>query len=514
MPETYVIDDPAQVRAWDAQTVAEQAVPSLALMERAAVAFVDYFADRYPEAEHRVVDVLCGPGNNGGDGAAIARLLLALGYDVHVWGYWTDPDRRSADLAANWTRLEQTGGAELHLGEDYRPSAGVGVIVDALFGVGLDRPLGGVFADTVRAANDAATLAARVSVDVPSGQRADGSEPTWPCFDATKTVTFGALKQAALLPETGPAWGSIHLVDIDLAEPAAWVEPGTPRILTPEFLVAGAGDLLGLRDRFTHKGTYGHVLVVAGSRGHAGAALLCGRGAYRAGAGLVTFYAPAALEPILQASLPEAMALRDPDPDVLTAVPPLDRYDAVVVGPGIGQDARTAAALAELFVAAGDVPCVIDADALNLVAADDRLRALLPRNSVLTPHPGEFARLAGETASGHARLQALRAFAKTLPEESVAVLKDQYTAIATADGRLAVNFFDGNPGMATGGMGDVLAGAIGGLAARAEDLYGAACLAVAAHARAGDLAAAARGQAGVLAGDVAERVGEALGTFA
>ena len=526
-----VVTDPQQVRDWDAATRARDGIASLELMERAARAFAEYFVRCYPLGEVERVDVLCGPGDNGGDGAAIARLLEASGYTTTVWGWWGSDSRRSADLQANWRRLVDKGHRRLHVNREYDFGAAPQVVIDALFGVGTNRELGGAFAETVRTLNDAAPAGTEpegstgdrpsgltvVSVDVPSGQRIDGSAPEWLCVDADVTVTFGALKLSALLPGTGLAWGSIRRLDLDLAMPVAVPEGGTG------LLSAGAVTrLAGPRDRFTHKGTYGHVLVLAGSRGHAGAALLCGRGAYRAGCGLVTFFAPARLESTLQLGLPEAMVRCDPDDECLTILPELTPYDAIVVGPGIGTDSRTATVVRELCAEAGERPVVFDADALNVIAADGSLVDLLPARSILTPHPGEFRRLAGGSVADSERYDRLRTFAAALPsDEAVVVLKGQYTALCNRRGDLGFNVFAGNPGMGTGGVGDVLAGAIAGCAAqlagtaqprsyRGEVAWGAASAAVLAHARAGDLAAEELGQAGLLAGDVADRLGRAL----
>ena len=515
-----VITAPDQVHAWDAQTIAAQNITSLQLMERAARAFVDHFTERYPPDSYEVIDILCGPGNNGGDGAAIARLLEAAGYTTSVWGWWGSDGGQSPDLVANWESLKRKHHPRLHENEDYVPTPGVDVIIDALFGVGLTRPLSGAYAETVRTANEA--RAQHVAVDVPSGQKVDGSQPDWLCFDAGETVTFEALKLAALLPETGPTWGAVLVTQVDLEEPPNWMTPDTPVIIDRDVIVALAAEAMGPRERFTHKGTYGHVLVIAGSRGHAGAALLSGTGALNAGAGLVTFYVPARLETVMQLGLPEAMCLVDPHGDYLTTCPDLDRYDAFVIGPGIGQHADTARMLSQLFAAVGERPCVIDADALNLVAADETLSDKLPARAILTPHPGEFARLAGETRNGYERMQRLRGYAKTLPPRATVVLKDQYTAVATPDGEHYFNFFDGNPGMGTGGMGDVLAGVVGAIAARMDPVdsadpeaadfmtSGAAVLGVYAHAKAGDIVKEGWGEDGVTASRVAEAIGQAL----
>ena len=529
--DDFVITDSQQVRDWDAATLARDGISSLELMERAARAFVEHLVERYPLTEYERIDVLCGPGNNGGDGAAIARLLEASGYTTTVWGWWASDAARSEDLAANWQRLVDKGHGRLHVGERYDFRASPQVVIDALFGVGTNRPLEDPYREVVLTINGAtkdgdyaeeSSLSRPVelevvSVDVPSGQAVDGRHADWLCVDADETFTFEAIKLSALLPETGPAWGLIRIVHFGLEIPPI-VPKGSIGLLTRD----DGGRLRHHRRRFTHKGTYGHVLVLAGSRGHGGAALLCGRGAYRAGAGLVTFHAPARLEALLQVGLPEAMVSLDADSDVLTGLPDLSPFDAVVVGPGIGQDDRTRVVLAELFAAAGDRPIVVDADGLNLLARHEELMASLPRRAILTPHPGEFRRLAGDFAGGRERLELLRAYARELPsEEAVVVLKGQYTAIANRQGDIGYNLFEGNPGMATGGTGDVLAGVIAGCAAQlvkvAEDAFeresiawDAASIGVLAHGRAGDLAGGVFGEAGLLAGDVADRIGMAL----
>lgn len=520
---TYVITDPEQVRDWDRQTIEEQGITSLQLMERAAIAFCDRFRERYPVVDYEHVDVVCGPGNNGGDGAAIARLLERGGYTTFVWGCWGEGAARSPDLRANWQALEKMRHPRVRVTQDYQPTLGVNVIIDALFGVGLSRPLEGAYAKTVEAMSPRPVdpVVVKVAVDVPSGLRADGKPHAGPHVYADATFTFEAYKQSALLHDTGPAWGRVEVLSVGLAEYPDWVDHWTRRTMD----VSSARRWPGIehpRARFTHKGDYGHVLVIAGSRGHAGAALLSGRGALNTGAGLVTFYVPQRLETVMQLGLPEAMCLVDPHGDHLSECPDLGPYDAIVVGPGIGQHADTARMLAQVFAKAGEKACVIDADALNLVAADSQLFARLPTYSILTPHPGEFARLAGHTDTGYDRLWSLDKYATTLPDHATIVLKGQYTAVVPQDGYMSFNVAAGNPGMASGGMGDTLAGVIGALAARIlgnecawDDVrtYGAAVLGVLAHARAGDMVKEEYGEDGVTASRVAEAIGPALGSL-
>ena len=498
---------------WDALTLSQQGIDSFTLMERAADSLLRALLRAYPDVE--AFDVLCGPGNNGGDGACLAARLAGLGRRVRVFSYTAEGAQRSVDGERAWQVLAKADDTQRHVDQPYTPGPPGTIVVDALFGVGLTRPLAQAFAKTARAVNDANLSV--VSIDVPSGQDAGGAHPDWLAVHAERTLTLGAIKWAALLPDTGRAWGQTEVIALGLADPHD--DPELLGALTRPASLIVAAELAGMlppRARFTHKGTYGHVLVVAGSRGHAGAALLAGRGAMRGGAGLVTFYAPAALEPILQAGLPEAMCLRDPDPDAITETPGLGRYDAIVCGPGLGTAPSTAAAFAKLLtaVAARDIPVVLDADALNLLAAEPSLLAQLPPKTVLTPHPGEFARLAGDAESGHRRKLRAQRFASELPDSrSTLVLKDQYTFVVAGDGRGRLNVYDGNPGMATGGTGDTLAGLIGAYLALGLSPFEAAYLGVGVHARAGDLARDRHGERGLLAGDLADCLGPAAASF-
>ena len=501
----HVITSAAQVRAWDAATVEAEGITSYELMQRAAAAFVKAFRADYPVDDYPNVVVVCGPGNNGGDGACVASLLDRRGYHVQTFGYWSDRERRSHDLQLAWRHLEHVALDCTHENDElpWDVVTGADVVVDALFGVGLSRPAQGIYAELVE---KLAAAPAVVAVDVPSGQAIDGRHPAWPTVQADRTYTFGALKYSALLSDTGPQWGATRVLDIGLA-PAedAGLDESSLAVATAITLEG----FLRPRRRFTHKGTYGHVLVLAGSRGHGGAALLSAIGAYRGGAGLVTAYVPGALEQTLQSGLPEAMTLVEPEADFLTTLPDLDGYDAFVVGPGIGTRDATRAFLRELLEEVGERPIVIDADALNLIAAGrPGLSAKLPPNAVLTPHPGEFARLIGRKTAGAERVGALRTYAAgALGDGGVVVLKDQCTAVADAGGRVSFNYYAGNPGMGTGGMGDVLTGAIAAQLAAGRSPWDAARVGVFLHARAGDLAAAALGERALLAGDLALRLG-------
>jgi len=501
----YVINTPEEIYAWDKATMEAKGIDSLALMEGAARAFTDLFEERYPLADHETIHILCGPGNNGGDGAAIARLLEQRGYTCSVFGYHIDAERRSEDLVANWQRLLSMETGRVHENLDYAPGMEPDVVIDALFGVGLSRPLEGAFAKTVRSINDLETSTV-VAVDVPSGQRIDGTAPDWLCVDAHCTITFGSIKRSALFKETGLAWGSVQVVrDFLVDQPALESDDAV--------VIANLEDAklsITARDRFTHKGDYGRILIIAGSKGHGGAALLATGAALRAGAGLVTVHAPNRLETLLQLGAPEAMFSADSHDDRITETPDLSSFDAVVFGPGVGQHADTLAAMREVLAKAADKVLVLDADGLNLLAANKELWEQLPKRTILTPHPGEFARLAQPSATGHVRFALARRFCEEqLRAGQVLVLKGQYTSVWSPEHLTEVNFFHGNPGMASGGMGDTLTGIIAAIAAVEDDLFYASRDAVLLHAAAGDIAAAELGQPSVLASDVADRLGRA-----
>jgi NAD(P)H-hydrate epimerase len=479
----------AQTRAADAHAIEHHFSSSLALMESAANAFVAALL------EEDIIDkqmlVVCGPGNNGGDGLAVARLLRERDYLVDVVLFAPD-NRLSPDAQANLDRLNKQ---VITLDKDVLtvnlPPADL--IIDALFGTGLNRPVTGLAASIIEAIN---TSGAPVyAIDLPSGLFADGVPPDGAIVRAELVISFQRPKPAFFLPENNDYLRRWRSVDIGLDED--FLQGLSEKDFVLDETVS---KLVKPRTRYSHKGTYGHALLLAGSRGKIGAAVLCARACLRAGAGLLTARIPGCGYEILQATIPEAMCLADPDADHLTELPPLHPYSVVAIGPGIGQSAATADLLRRLLEAT-DKPVVLDADALNLLAAKPDLLKLLPSGSILTPHIKEFTRLAGEAANGKDRYHQLRDFARQ--HRCIVVLKDAHTCIATPTGERYFNT-SGNPGMATGGMGDVLTGIITGLLAQGYEPLEAALLGVYFHGRAGDAVAEQRGQAALLASDVAE----------
>lgn len=490
----------AQTRQADAATIQHEGISSADLMERAAAAFADWLTARLAPDEVDDLLVLCGPGNNGGDGLVVARLLHYGGYRVRVG--LLPADKRSADFELNRHRLPAAVPVAEWGPEQLPPIASDTVVIDALFGTGLSRPLAGAAAALVQHLNQAGARV--VSIDLPSGLLADSPQPPdSPVVRARYTVSFELPKLAMLLPQNAAFVGRWQALPIGLS-PRFLAEVGADMHLVDAGLLAGR---LPARPTFAHKGTFGHALLLAGSKGKLGAAVLAARACLRGGVGLLTVQVPATGYPVLQTAVPEAMCLTDDCKTHLSELPELKPYQAVGMGPGIGQHDETRAVLEELLCLAG-VPLVLDADALNLLGANRPLLDLLPPDTLLTPHPKEFERLTEPARDDYHRLELLREFARR--HRCYVLLKGAYSCLAAPDGQLYFNT-TGNPGLATGGSGDVLTGLL--LALRADRRLSpldAALLGIFAHGRGADLAAAHTGQPGLLAGDLPRYIGQAL----
>jgi len=488
----------AEMRALDRWTI-EHGTPGYVLMERAGAGAARVLRERLRHPRGAVV-VVCGRGNNGGDGFVIARHLRRARVPVEVWlaARPEDVQGDAARMLAKWRRLRGTVHplvAPADVDALCRRLAGAATAVDALFGTGLNAPVTGLAAAAIEAMNGCG--APVFAVDIASGLSADTGMPLGTSVRATVTATFGHPKVGQLIYPGVEHTGLLAVVDIGIP-PAALAADGPRTALLEEEEV---GRLLAPRPRDAHKGRFGHVLVIAGSRGKTGAALLAGQGAARAGAGLTTIAVPAPLQPVLEAQVREAMTASLPDAADDAALDALlDARSAIVCGPGLGLADETRALVANV-VRRARVPLVLDADGLNAVAGTDLLRARAGP-TVITPHPGEMARLVGSD-TGHVqadRLGVARALARA--EGVVVVLKGARTIIASPDGGAAISP-TGNPGMASGGTGDVLAGIVGGLLAQGLAPFDAAVLGVFAHGAAADAVAARQGEVGLLAGDIA-----------
>jgi NAD(P)H-hydrate epimerase len=479
----------SQSKELDAFTIQHEPVASIELMERACRAFTNWLVERY-DATHRI-GIICGTGNNGGDGLGIARMLHEWNYPVKVW-IVRGGIKETSDFQINLHRLEgKVSVNEISSEVKAEYFSDRTILIDALFGSGLSRPVEGIYEEVIDCLN---TLhAIKIAVDIPSGMFADqhsGGE----VFRAHHTVTFQYPKLAFLMPENHWYTGEWHLVDIGLSK------RGLSEIQTPYYFttIKSVKKILKQRDKFDHKGKFGHALLIAGAAGKMGACVLAARACLRSGVGLLTAHVPKIGYSIIQTAVPEAMALIDVSDDHFSGGDVADQYQTIGIGPGIGQHADTKSAF-ERLMGKFRKPMVLDADALNLLGAHSELQPLIPAGSILTPHPREFERLVGSWSNDFERLVKLQRFAKKI--NSVVVLKGAFTTIACPSGNVFFNS-TGNPGMAKAGSGDVLTGILTGLLAQNYSAEETAIMGVFLHGLAGDLAAREKGMTSLIAGDL------------
>ncbi len=503
-----------QMRDADRRTIEDIGLASLVLMENAGRQVVAAMEAMYADLSDRQVAVLCGRGNNGGDGFVVARTLAQRGVAVSVFLIGRVADVRG-DARTNLDVLGRLGISvaeiadsqawELHFAE----FSDCTLVVDAIFGTGLNAPVSGLIESVIADVN--ASGIPIVAIDLPSGLSADSHEPIGPSIEASLTVTLAAPKLPLVLPPAEARAGDIVIADIGIpAEVIDAVDGPRVELLTR----ASMRELITPRSADSHKGDYGRVLVVAGSRGKTGAAHLCAAGALRSGAGLVTVATPASCLDVVASLGAEYMtepldeAVNGLDPDGVDRLLEIAR-DVVAIGPGLGTADATREFVRQL-VDRATMPLVVDADGLNAFAQDpDRLMGREGRDVIITPHPGEMARLVGMSSDEvqASRLEIARNFA--VAHHVYVVLKGHRTLIATPEERVFINP-TGNPGMATGGTGDVLTGMIAAWLAELLDAEAACRLAVYLHGMAGDLAEADEGEVSMTAVDLAGHIGDAV----
>jgi ADP-dependent NAD(P)H-hydrate dehydratase / NAD(P)H-hydrate epimerase len=494
-----------EMRRVDAAS-ADHGMPGAVLMENAGAALART-ALSLAGAQGRFF-ILCGTGNNGGDGVVAARHLAIAGRTVFIELLGT-VSALQGDAARNARAMTASGLSFGAISEDMPVGTG-DVVIDAIFGTGLNRAPGNVFADAVgRISVWRASGAKVVAADVPSGLNSDTGVPFVPCVTADATIAFGFLKVGQAIEPGASRSGTIELVDIGIPRAAHTVlsSPGT--FLLEESDVRGR---LPQRRAESHKGTFGHVLVIAGGTGKTGAAALTAKAALRSGAGLVTVATrPELLQPIMQHA-PETMgvALAKSGPlglaDFNSILEAADGKQALVIGPGIDRGDETARLLGALLEELS-IPCVLDADALNAIASNPGMLDKAKGELLLTPHPGEMARLVGKTTAEIAadRLGIARTFATQ--HSVVLLLKGARTIVSRHDGTVFINP-TGNAGMATGGSGDVLSGIAGALLAQGLSTEDAALVGAWAHGASGDFAVQRRGLLGLVASDLIEHLGD------
>jgi NAD(P)H-hydrate epimerase len=490
-----------QVKDIDAYTIKHEPITSPDLMERASKRMTDWLLNEIKD--NSKVFVIAGPGNNGGDGLVIARLLAHKGFDVMVCLLRFSP-RLSDDCQLNLNRYLENGWTFTEIEEtDQMPNIPNGsVIIDAIFGAGLTRPVKGLPAEVIQILNKKKNVR-RIAVDAPSGLFGeDNTDNDGSIFQAHDTLAIQFPNRSFFFTENYTFVGEIHTIDIGL-------HPKAIENTESDWYLLQKDDIRKMyrkRSKFEHKGNFGHALLISGSYGKTGAAVLASKACLRAGVGLLTVHAPKSGYDILQQSVPEAMLSIDRSDLIFTGCDEGVDFDAVGIGPGLGKKSNTQKGLAALIK---DIhkPMVLDADALNIIAENKNLLNDLPENSIITPHPKEFERLFGKTDNAWQQTQAQIKYAKEY--KIIIVLKEAYTKIAVPDGRLFVNS-TGNPGMATAGTGDVLTGIVLSLLAQAYDPDVAARLAVYLHGMAGDLAAGKYSQPAMTSGDIPEMLGEAF----
>ncbi|MFT4094546.1 MAG: NAD(P)H-hydrate dehydratase [Niabella sp.] len=489
----------SQIRAWDQYTMAHEPIASIDLMERAAAACENWLAQYYP---HKTCYIFCGKGNNGGDGLALARLLHHKNVSVKVFILETGSPA-SADFEKNLERLYLLKTIPVTFIKnpgDFPNVSSEALIIDALFGTGLNRKLEGLAAGLVEYINELSDNTV-IAIDLPSGLLCNVPSTGFPVIKATCTLSFQCFKPALLIASNESYFGEVHILDIKLL-------PGYLNTIETKFHTTDKSIIKKIyrpRRAFSHKGTYGHSLLIAGSYGKMGAAVLCTRACLRSGAGLVTAHVPKNGVGILQISAPEAMCKADKDENIVTEITyDLSTCSAIGIGPGIDHSSITAGLLYEI-ITSYHKPMVIDADALNILSEHKEWLNILPEGSILTPHPKEFARLFGADLNDFEKIDTALNQAGELGV--IIILKGHRTFIATPDGEGYFNT-TGNAGMATGGSGDVLTGLLTGLLSQGYLPADAAVLGVYLHGAAGDLAAARYGMEAMIAGDIIEALKE------
>ncbi len=493
-----IIPDNRDLAQWDRFTIENTPISSYELMERASRAFTNKFIELFPDRSPNI-GVVCGSGNNGGDGLAIARMLRDAMYTVTVIDCTIGS--RSPDNDQNFQRLSTKRDiALIHL--ESRPDdqllSGFDILIDAIFGYGLSRPVEGKLGETIRLMN--ASAATRVAVDMPSGLMCDQLSEE-PIFQADHTLTFQVPKLSLLLPQNQLYAGTVNILDIQLSDDFNGFKSQNHYITEDDI-----APVFRARHPFAHKGHYGHAALYCGQKGMIGAAILAARACLRSGIGKLTCGIPEAGYGPLQTAVPEAMAHVLKGRDFITGFDTPHIYNSIGIGCGLGLNEATRKPF-YTFLSEIQCPVVIDADGLNLLALNKDAMEHIPPKAVLTPHAGEFKRLFGGWDNDYEKIELQRKSAAA--NDCIIVLKGAYTSVAVPDGTVYFNS-TGNPGMATAGSGDVLTGMITALLGQGLNPVEAACAAVYAHGMAGDIAARKKGQHSMIASDIIDNLPEAF----
>ncbi len=493
-----------QVKEADKYTIENEPIISVNLMERAACRMVEWVSSHCHTYDQ--FKFFAGPGNNGGDTWALARLLYKMQFTNISFYLLNISGKISPDSQINRKRLKEETSVkivEITSEADFPDIDQNDIVIEGLFGSGLSRPLEGTAAGLVRHINQH-NCKNVLSIDIPSGLFGEDNSGNNSdnIIQADYTLTIQFPKLSFFFPENARNVGEYVVMDIGLHP--AFIE----KVKTPfNYLsTSDVASLLKPRDKFSHKGTYGHGLLIAGSYGMMGAAILASRAAQRTGIGLVTTHIPRFGYDIMQTAVPESLISIDQSDIIFTGFPDLSDFNAVAAGPGLGKRSNTKKALLNLIEKA-DRPLVLDADALNILGENKEWIGRIPENSILTPHPKEFERITQKFGSGYERNRFQRDF--SVRHKLIVVLKGAHTAITLADGSCYFNT-KGNPGMASGGTGDVLTGMVLSLLAQGYSPADAAITGVYLHGRAADLAVHDTGQQALIATDIINYIGKAF----
>ncbi|SMC45192.1 NAD(P)H-hydrate dehydratase [Moheibacter sediminis] len=485
---------PQQLRDVETKTIESQDIDLINLMERAATSVLHWLKARLDLTQNHFT-IICGIGNNGGDGLALARLLTEEKSNVKV--YLQDNNSYSLDNLTNQKRLKVAKiPVERFTDETRFEFPPYTIIVDCIFGYGLTRPIGNEWKSVISQINEVQNTV--ISVDVPSGLFCNQlNEENDLVVKSEITLTFQTPKLGLLLSENQEYVKDFEILDISLDLESIQNQESKYFYLSNEFIPY----FHKARNKFSYKGNYGHALVVGGSHGKIGANVLTTKAVLKSGAGLVTSYVPKCGYEILQTVFPEAMVLTDFSQDKIIQFPTIEKFNAIAIGPGMGMDGKTLQAF-EQFLNETDLKekaLVLDADVINLLAQNQNLISKLPENTILTPHIGELKRLIGEWEDDYDRIEKTKEFAQKY--KLIIISKDAHTAVFSSDGEVYFNS-TGNPGMATAGSGDVLTGIITGQLAKGFEALNAAVFGVYLHGLAGDLAKEQLGEESLMASDI------------
>jgi len=480
----------SQIRTTDEYTIENKSISSLELLERAASAFVVALLKH--NLESKKIIVVCGVGNNGGDGFAVCRLLRRNGFNANAM-LIKFKENLSKNCLVNKNRLDHV--EEISSQSELPDFTQYDVIIDAILGSGLNSPIKGFVGNAIESINNANKKV--YSIDIPSGLYSDEISNSEQIIKSAHVISFQRPKLSFFFPENSRFINSWEVVDIGLCEAFIQGQKSDYYMLDEQ-----VSKFVQTRHRQSHKGTFGHTLLLAGSYGKIGSAVLAARSCLRSGAGLLTVAVPKCGYEIMQISVPESMCLIDESEKFLTTLPRLEAYDSIGIGPGIAQNNLTAEMLRELLESCTK-PLVLDADAINIIASDKELFRSLPKNTIFTPHIKEFERLVGPSKNTIERLAKQKEFSSK--HSCIVVLKDAHTCISSPEGSQYLNT-SGNQGMATAGSGDVLTGIIAGLLAQNYEPLKAAIVGVYFHGKAGDQGLLQKGSCALIASDIIDNL--------